>query len=285
MSTAVISEEQVCQLKSALSRCECPRCVEVRSRAIYRPASLSWRRGGKMANQGCEWHQSKTAIHWDWRDPNHINSLILITCRECRHDSFVRKQVILRFWKGERCWKGFCSSCTGRMPMSGRFSGNEYKNDFGAKIDLTRPHRRNYRWVTCPNYATCKGVEERRVDKYNIDTQPFFCRKCLNEKRSGMMKAAQAFLKGGAEKRRRGRQEGTTYVDLAAFFVSLRDAVDKLWGQTASIDKITYDAVARVFQRNGENIGGDAVRKRFEKCETHLKWRDFIVSRVSQNGN
>jgi hypothetical protein len=290
MSTAVISEEQLCQLRSELSRCECPKCVEVRIRAIYRPANVSWRRGGKMAKQGCEWHESKTAIHWDWRDPDFPNHLILITCRECTHDSFVRKQVILRIWKGERCWKGLCSSCTGRMPMSGRFGDDEYKNPFGAKIDLKRPHRHNYRWVSCPNFVTCKGFEERRVDKYNIDTQPFHCKRCLSDTRRSTLSQLW-FLKksigagqrsGGVEKRSVGRPRRTPEADrqkLTILLSRIHEEVTRLRSEGRQRSNVTANEVAKHLGIGSHERGGTAMMQRATEWGLNSDWptlRDFF---------
>jgi hypothetical protein len=163
------------------SRCACSKCVDVRSRAIKLPDSSFWR--------GDELHDTGTIIRWDWRDPESRKNLILITCHLCGHDGFIRKQSILSRWQGELNWRGLCSPCA-QLPVRRTLTG-KYKNPFGAVIDFDKsPHDHNRAWVYCPNYSSCGGLEQRRVDKYNKNTQPFYCSRCLSDSRSSRLKAA-----------------------------------------------------------------------------------------------
>lgn len=196
MSTVVIAEEQISQIIGEPSRCQCSECVNVRSQAIKLPAPTSLRRGKYSVGQGSESHDSGTIIHWNWRDLKCPKLYVLITCHGCDHDSFVQIRVITRIYKGKRCWKGLCSKCSRNIPLHKKFKG-EYTNPFGAKIDFDKsPHDRNKYWVYCPNYSTCGGFEQRRVDKYNIDTQPFYCSKCLSNTRRSRISRAWLLEKG-----------------------------------------------------------------------------------------
>jgi hypothetical protein len=127
---------------------------------------------------------------------------------------------------------------------------------------------------------------ERRIDAGNKNKQPFLCDECLTEFRRNQMAGAWAALSsgqkiGGIEKRKRGRKSGDKYIDPKTSRTALESAIKNLRAQGVSISDITYPEVAKIFHRNGEQIGADAVRKRFNDCGTNMKWRDFVVSVAS----
>ncbi len=228
MDKTVIVEDQAGQISSGPTRCLCPKCVEVRSRAIKLPDTFL---------RGDEVHHSGTIIHWDWRDPAKRKELILITCHFCGHDSFVRKQSILRRWEGERGWRGLCST-DAQLPARRTLKGIYTGNPFGAIIDFEKaPHDHNRAWVYCPNYSTCGGLEQRRVDKYNMDTQPFYCEKCLGETRSANLKKAWAALKGSGQKNTHGgaRRVDWTPERRAAFLACYEEILQKVQKQDDSL--------------------------------------------------
>jgi hypothetical protein len=283
MST--IAEEQGGRLRSELIRCQCSDCVEVRSRAIKLPDPVFWR--------GDEKHGSGTIIHWDWRDPEHRKEDILITCHFCGHDSFVRKQSILRLWKGERGWRGLCS-LDAQLPVRRTLKG-KHKNPFGAIIDFDKsPHDHNRAWVYCPNYSTCEGLEQRRVDKYNKDTQPFYCRKCLGCTRSSNLSQAWLLLKTGVgdvqkkgcianePKPRRKREplitvNGKSLADLDASILKLYD--EKRVNSLVTLEFVAQDAgLGRAGVGDGGQKNVSRLFKRNQVIDSFPIYRDKLIA-------
>jgi hypothetical protein len=240
MST--VTEEQIGQFSSEPRRCQCLDCVEVRSRAIKLPDPLFWR--------GDEKHGSGTIIHWDWRDPDNRKNLILITCHECGHDRFVRKQSILYRWKGERAWRGLCS-LDAQLPVR-RILKGKHKNPFGAILDFDKsPHDHNRAWAYCPNYSTCGGLEQRRVDKYNKDTQPFYCSNCLSATRRSSLTQAWRSLKVGNGQKNGGsgsRSQGRPQTDITKRIREAVKAVAAEWTLMKNNGKTCEQQAARITQ-------------------------------------
>ncbi len=198
--TAKDRTDEIVGMPALPESCTCPKCVEVRSKAIKLRDPLLWR--------GDEVHSSGAVIHWDWRNPVRIKVWILITCHLCGHNSFVRKQSVLRSWKGGRVWRGLCSPCV-KLPYRRTLKGT-YKNALGATIYFDKsPHDGNKAWVGCPNNSTCGGLEQRRVDKYNIDTQPFYCSKCLSRTRSSNLTEAWSLKLGSGNLQSEQPEKGT----------------------------------------------------------------------------
>lgn len=111
-------------------------------------------------------------------------------------------------------------------------------NPFGAVIDFDKPHDHNRYWVYCPNYSTCGGFEQRRVDKYNIDTQPFQCSKCLGKSRSSNLKQAWSALKGNGQKNGSAEDRKRQHKDRK--LLEAVNGIANIWQQVRNYDRKTY---------------------------------------------
>jgi hypothetical protein len=237
-----------------------------------------------------EIHPSGSIIHWGERETGlpKNSAKVKITCHGCGQKKFVRvtfnKQI-----RNE--WSGLCSDCIRKRPSPKKFTHDEHLPS-GSVIHWSErdPSNRNRIMVTC-GLPTCGKKHLTHIQQTEGQRSKNFTGFCPKHNLVEIALLLQNKLgnevqkNGSTEKRKRGRKQGNKYIDPKASLSSLKNAIRTLRQQSTAISDITYGAVAEVFQYSGEQIGADAVRKRYNECNTGMKWRDFVVSEASQNGN
>jgi hypothetical protein len=219
-------------------RCLCQQCSELRSLTI--PLSVQ----RKTNKRGDETHASWgwSAVHWEERNPEDPHWQILISCHSCKHDRYTPKASI----KNPN-WHGLCPECVERFGIPGkrRTLIGLHLNPFGALIDYDeQPHAIGRAWVYCPNFFTCRGKAQKRVDAHNQDKQPLLCQGCgFSDKSSRLTKAWSG--KSGAATSNPLLKKMETRTQW------LLDAVDRVvafWDEMQSLDLSHDEKLDRVTQ-------------------------------------
>lgn len=224
--------------------------------------------GMTRRQSGDERHSSGTIIHWNERDRDDPYYQILVTCHNCGHDRFVHKGALKN-----PSWHGLCPDCLEKygLPRERRTLKGQHRNRFGALIDYDAPHGPNRALVYCPNFSTCGGKEDKRVDLSNQDKQPFYCRACLSEdKRKRLGAAWAAVLSGGVSARRRRPR-----FDRDKFLRQLNKLIVAAWDE--SKPKIpSRQAVANKFALRGlKPATGAGVKQRLALSGRTEEWEIY----------
>lgn len=248
--------------------------------------------GGFTATYACEScahivgdvrHENGALIHWARRVRTGENwGQVPFDCRRCGREDYAAARSGFA-----TKWMGLCSVCRDELgsPKKIKVADDDPPLWTGSRI-LRREGL--YMDILCGLPGCGK---EHRVH-WQTTRRDGYTGYCPTHKRREIALALQSIAtrsskqrNGIEEKRRRGRRQGEKYIDPQASRASLESAIKALWKQTQSVSSITYLTVAAIFQRNGEQIGHDAVRKRFNECNTGMKWRDFVASVAGENGN
>jgi hypothetical protein len=259
MSNAVVSEQTLANPP----RCTCPKCSELRSLAVaLRPK--------KTLKRGDDTHESWgwTVVHWDERDPESPHWRVMITCHHCGHDSFVPKTSIR-----QSSWNGYCSDCVERFGIPGkrRTLTGIHINPFGAEIDYNAPHSYNRAWVKCPNFSTCGGREEKRVDKSNQDKQPFYCNRCLSEQRKRPWRDKLGLRKSGRPPARSDNEN----------FIAAVDEIIRDWHRNRPGARLSSPELAEKLQSRHIYMPDDTLRKKIKRLLRRIfRGGDLSANRI-----